>query len=622
MNYLSVENLSKNFGEKILFEKLQFGLSKGDKTALIAHNGTGKSTMLKIIAGFETPDEGKVVIRNGVRVGYLEQEPVLNDNFSINDFIAGGNTDIYKAIKNYEEALKHQSENYNNATHKAFEEASSQMDEIGAWDYERRMNQILTEFGFLNSDQQIASLSGGERKRLALAQTLIDNPELLILDEPTNHLDITMIEWLEKYLMQNNITVLMVTHDRYFLERICNHILELENEKLYRHKGNYQYFLKKRAEREAVFETDHEKARQFVKKELDWIRRAPKARTSKSKSRIDAFYETQEKLAGKKPDRELKLEVKMSRIGGKILELENISKSYHNLRIIKNFSHVFKKSERLGILGKNGVGKSTLLNIITGSEPIDSGKIKTGQTISFGHYKQQGIKLKSDKRVIDVLKAEAEVISLANGKTLSASQFLEYFMFPVEMQYNYVSKLSGGERRRLALLMVLIKNPNFLILDEPTNDLDLFTLNKLEDFLQSYCGCLVIVSHDRYFMDKLVDHYFTFEGNGVIKDHNGTYSEYRDKTNNQEDPITTKDAKIDKPKTKNKTSLSYKERQEYNGLETEIEGLESEKKELENFLNSGITDYEVLREKGERIQEVIDAIDEKTMRWLELDELA
>jgi ATP-binding cassette subfamily F protein uup len=312
----------------------------------------------------------------------------------------------------------------------------------------------------------------------------------------------------------------------------------------------------------------------------------------------------------------------MSRTGGKIIELENISKSYHDLRIIKNFSHVFRKSERLGILGKNGAGKSTLLNIITGSEPIDSGKIKTGQTISFGHYKQQGIKLKSDKRVIDVLKAEAEVISLANGKTLSASQFLEYFMFPVEMQYNYVSKLSGGERRRLALLMVLIKNPNFLILDEPTNDLDLFTLNKLEDFLQSYGGCLVIVSHDRYFMDKLVDHYFTFEGNGLIKDHNGTYSEYREKTNKQKEPITTKEPKIDKPKTKNKTSLSYKERQEYNGLETEIEGLESEKKELENFLNSGITDYEVLREKGERIQEVIDAIDEKTMRWLELDEMA
>jgi len=528
MTYLSTDNLSKSFGLKLLFENLTFGISKGDKTALIAKNGSGKSTLLRILAGKEVPDEGEVMVRNGIRIGFLEQEPLLDDSMTINEFISEGHTEMVRIVQDYKKAAEEQARVYNPETQKAFESASAAMETANAWDYEQRMEQVLGILNIHNLDQSISTLSGGERKRVALAFVILDSPDLLILDEPTNHLDVEMIEWLEAYLMKSNMTLLMVTHDRYFLDRVCNHILELEDGLLYHHKGNYEYFLQKRAEREEVRQTETAKAGQLFKKELEWMRRGPKARTTKSKSRISAFYKTKEKAEDSKPDQNLRLEANMSRMGKQVLEVKNVSKMYGNLVILDQFNYSFNKGERIGIIGKNGVGKSTFLNIITGTEPVDSGEIDTGETIIFGHYRQEGLTINEDLRVIDVLKEVAEVIELADGKRISASQFLEHFMFTPEMQYTYASRLSGGEKRRLGLMMTLIKNPNFLILDEPTNDLDLLTLQKLEEFLMNFGGCLILVSHDRFFMDKLVDHYFVFEGDGRIRDHHGTYTEYRE----------------------------------------------------------------------------------------------
>lgn len=627
MTYLSTENLGKKYGLKLLFEDLTFGISKGDKTALIAQNGVGKSTLLKILAGKETPDSGEVMIRNGIKVSMLEQEPELDNSMTINQFIAHGENEMVKVVQQYDKAVAAQAENYNEKTQEAFDKALAKMDAANAWDYEQRLHQILGVLNIHDLDQSISSLSGGQRKRVALAFALLDEPDLLILDEPTNHLDVEMIEWLEAYLTKSTMTLLMVTHDRYFLDRVCNHILEIEDGQLYHHKGNYEYFLQKKAEREEVYATEVAKAGRLMKKEQEWMRRQPKARTTKSKSRIDAFYETEKKAKSGKVKQEVKLEVDMSRIGGQVLELKNVSKSYDDLVILKDFEYSFNKGERIGIIGKNGVGKSTFLKIITGEEPVDSGEVNTGQTIVYGHYKQSGIEIKENERVIDVIKEIAEVIVLANGDTISISQFLEHFMFDSKMQYTPVSKLSGGEKRRLGLMMVLIKNPNFLILDEPTNDLDIITLEKLEDFLSNFGGCLIIVSHDRYFMDNLVEHYFVFEGNGEVNDFNGTYSEYRalkvdQETEQKSGSSEKKKSEHPKPSNSDPEKLSYKERKEYQKLEKEIEELEKKKSAIQSQMSNSDLDYEKLQELSESFGSLKEELEEKELRWLELAERA
>lgn len=625
MTILSVQNLSKTFGLKPLFNNLTFGISKGDKTALVAPNGTGKSTLMRVLSGKDTPDEGEVMVRSGVRIGFLEQEPELDDSLTIRESISRGSSDMMPIIQWYEKAVKAQAENYTEETQSAFEKALAAMDAAGAWDYEQQVQKILSKLEIQDLDQSVATLSGGERKRVALAFVLIDNPDLILLDEPTNHLDLDMIEWLETYLTQSNITLLMVTHDRYFLDRICNHIIEIDEGKLYNHAGNYRYYLEKKAERKLVEQTETDKAGQLLKKELDWMRRSPKARTTKSKSRISAFYETEEKAKRSSNEPDLRLEVNMTRMGGKILELSGVDKAYDDITILKNFSYSFQKGERIGIIGKNGVGKSTFLNILTGQTSPDSGHIDTGQTIVFGHYTQKFEGFDEEARVIDTIKEVAEFIKLADGNMISASQFLEHFMFPPKMQYTPVGKLSGGEKRRLSLMMVLIKNPNFLILDEPTNDLDLTTLNKLEDFLLSFGGCLIIVSHDRFFIDKLVHHYFIFEGKGVIRDFNGTYSEYRDEVNRLE-AEKQQAAKPKKPSQKpkvqkEKKGLNFKERKEFNQLEKEIEKLEKKKTLLEEEMSAGKLSYENLQEKSVAYAKLEEEIEEKSMRWLELAEL-
>lgn len=640
MTLLTVENLSKNYGHKVLFEDLTFGISKGDKTALIAQNGTGKSTLLKILAGKEVPDDGKVMTAKGLDIGFLEQEPELDNSKTISEFISGGDSDMVKLVRRYEEAAKRQAEEFNRETQDAFQKATAAMDAANAWDFEQRLEQILGKLDIHDLDQPIASLSGGERKRVALAFVLLDNPDLLILDEPTNHLDVDMIEWLEEYLQQSQVTLLMVTHDRYFLDRVCNHILELDDGELYHHKGNYQYFLAKRSERQEIERREAHKAKQLYKNELEWMRRSPKARTSKSKARIDDFYETKEKADTGRDDPELRLEMDMQRLGGKILELIKVSKSFDDQVILDDFTYTFKKGERIGIIGKNGSGKSTFLNVITGKEPYDSGKIRTGETVVFGHYRQQQMDFDEDQRVIDVIEDVAKVIELSNGKKISASQFLEHFMFTSEMQYTPVEKLSGGEKRRLGLMMVLLKNPNFLILDEPTNDLDLLTLNKLEEFLMGFGGCLILVSHDRFFMDKLVEHYFVFEGDGEIRSHHGSYKEYREmKTAEEKEErrkgVTEKgeketegtengkpDENPESAKTAKKEKLSYNERREYKKLEEEIAELEKQKEALEAQISSGTLNHEELQEKSNTYGELTDLLDSKTERWFELAERA
>ena len=619
MNYLSVENISKSYGERVLFEGLTFGLSQGDKVALIANNGTGKTSMLKIIAGQDASESGKITLRKGIRIGYLEQEPLFNDNYTVKELLDNSSTEMMSIIRDYEIALENQSSDYNDTTSQKFEEASLNMDKANAWNYDNLLNQILTKFKILNLDQKVSELSGGQKKRLGMAMLLIDAPELLLLDEPTNHLDIEMIEWLEDYLKAQNITLLMITHDRYFLDRVCNHILELEDGKLYHHKGNYGYFLIKRDERETTFNTEISKAGRLMKKELEWIRKTPQARTTKSKARVSNFDKIKEKANSKKVKQELSLEVKMSRVGGKILELKKVHKSYDDLKILSGFDYTFKNGERIGIIGDNGVGKSTFLNIITQKQTPDSGKINIGETIVYGYFKQQGIQLKEDKRVIEVLKDIAEVIVMADGRKMSASQLLEHFMFTPQMQYTYVSKLSGGEKRRLYLLTVLIKNPNFLILDEPTNDLDLLTLNKLEEFLLQFKGCLILVSHDRYFMDKLTDHLFIFKGNGVIEDVYSSYSDYRLRLIESEKNEKKRDKKAVKIQSSNK--LTYDERKEHRRLEREIAKLEVEKSEIENLFKDPNVDYDAMMDKSKRLSEVIDLLDLKMFRWMELDEL-
>ena len=617
MNYLSVENISKSYGERILFQELFFGLSKGDKMALIANNGTGKSSMLKIIAGKDVSESGKITLRNGIKIGYLDQDPLFNEALTIKEFLDNSNSKIMQIIKGYDKALELQTNDFNDATSQRFQEASLLMDKANAWNFNNELNQILARFKIDDLNQNLKDLSGGQRKRLSLAALIMDAPELLLLDEPTNHLDIEMIEWLEDYLKTQNITLLMITHDRYFLDRVCNHILELEDGKLYHHKGNYSYFLQKRAEREANFNTEISKAGKLMKKELEWIRKTPQARTTKSKARVDNFENIKQKANSKKVKQELKLEVKMSRVGGKILELKKVYKSYGELTILNGFDYVFKNGERIGIIGDNGAGKSTFLNIITQKEKADSGKINVGETIVYGYFNQKGIELKEDKRVIEVLKDIADVIIMANGSKISASQLLEHFMFDGQMQYTYVSKLSGGEKRRLYLLTVLMKNPNFLILDEPTNDLDLLTLNKLEEFLMDFKGCLILVSHDRYFMDKLTDHLFVFRGNGLIEDHNCSYSELRIKQN-KEKKENRKEQKNENHR--NDQKITYLEKKEYKNLERQIRKLEQEKNSIEISFKDATMEYDIMMKKSKELEDLNKKIDEKMLRWMELEE--
>jgi len=635
MTYLSVEDLSKSFGIEPLFEQLTFGISKGDKTALVAPNGTGKSTLLKVLAGREMPDNGKVMVQKGVQTGFLEQESDLDETMSIREYISRGHSHIAGIIKQYEKAAGQQARNFNATTQKAFQQAMTAMDRAGAWDYEQRMQQILGKLNIHQLDQSIKSLSGGERKRVALAFVLLEDPDLLLLDEPTNHLDLDMIEWLEAYLRKSNVTLLMVTHDRYFLDRICNHILEIDNGTLYQHNGNYGYYLAKKAERQEIEQKEIDKAGQLLKKELAWMRRSPKARTTKSKSRISAFYETKEKTEQDNSRPELRLEMNMQRMGSKILELKQISKQFDNTVILDNFTYSFTKGERIGIIGKNGVGKSTFLDIITGYEPADSGEIDKGSTITFGYYQQASVQqLDKNLRVIEMMREIADVVELSDGNKISVSKFLEHFMFTPEMQYTPVAKLSGGERRRLALMKILMKNPNFLILDEPTNDLDLLTLNRLEEFLLNFGGCLILVSHDRFFMDKLVQHYFVFEGNGYIRDFHGTYQDYREPEKQQEtddDNNTGKDKRGNKKREANESKksekantrkLGYKEKKEFQRLEKKIEQLEQHKIQLETELNTDSLGYAELREKSNEYAALQKELDEKSTRWLKLAERA
>lgn len=623
MHYVSVEGLTKSYGIKPLFAGISFHIEEGDKIALVAKNGSGKSTLLKILAGKETADSGKCWIHKDVTIALFEQEPVFLETKSVLDNIFHHDHPIINAIKSYEVASEH-------GDAAAIGAAIVQMDELGAWDFDTRVKQILGKLNIHQFDQLAGTLSGGQRKRVALARTLIDigfehKHVLLIMDEPTNHLDVEMVEWLEHYLNQEKVTLLMVTHDRYFLDSVCNEILEIDGEKLHTYRGDYENYMEKKAARVESEAASIDKARNLYRKELEWMRKQPKARTTKSKSRQDNFYVVEAKAKQQMADDQVQLQAKMTRLGGKIAELKKVYKSYGDKVILKGFDYTFKKGDRIGIVGKNGAGKSTFLNILQGIEPADSGKINIGDTVVFGNYSQQGLLLKEDQRVIEFVKDIAENFPLADGSTLTASQFLQLFLFSPDQQYTYISKLSGGEKRRLHLLAILFRNPNFLILDEPTNDLDLQTLGVLENFLSEYQGCIIIVSHDRYFMDRLVDHLFVFEGDGEIKDFPGNYSQYR---------LSVKDEKSEEPAAPpkplaapvhtappEKKRMSFKEKREFELLGNEIAALSREKEEITQQLGNSDTAFEELQKLSERIGVVTAQIDEKEMRWLELSEM-
>lgn len=626
MNYISIDNISKAFSDKLLFENISFGIEKGEKTALVAANGTGKSTMMKILVGKEESDKGSISYNENIRIGYLEQLPHFEPELTIQDVISTGHTDIMNVIQRYEDALLNHVDDKNISTKKELEDAISQMDALQAWSYEQRLKQLLYTFEITDLSQKIGTLSGGQVKRLALALVLLDDPDILFLDEPTNHLDMGMIEWLEKYLTQSTKTLFMVTHDRYFLDRVCNKIFELYQGTMYTHNGNYDYYVRKSREREENKRVAAERAGQLLKYELEWMRSTPQARTGKAKARIDAFYDLKEKAKFRRDNTELQFGSDMQRLGGKILEMDRVSKSYGNTTILKDFDYIFKKGERIGIIGKNGIGKSTFLNMITGSENPDTGTIVTGQTVAYGYYTQKGIKFDERKTILETIKDIAEVIHYGKDKVYSPDQLLAHFMFPYSMHRQPVSLLSGGEKRRLYLLTVLVSNPNFLILDEPTNDLDLLTLQKLEDFLQSYKGCLLVVSHDRYFLDQTVDQLFVFEGDGKVKGFMGNYSQYHDyleeksKEEKKEQSAQKQEARVEKPASERKKKRTYKEQKEYEQLAQDIEILEKEKAELTVKMQEQL-DYQELDKLGKRMNEITDLIDEKELRWLELDEI-
>ena len=619
MNYLQVDQLTKTYGERILFREISFGLQQGQKTALVAKNGAGKSTLLRILTGREVADSGTVVFRNGLSVAYLDQHPPFEPELTIQETVFAWKDPRMEAIRKYEFLLE------TNGDPDELQRVIREVDDLKAWDMEAKVKEILGRLDIHQLDQKMGTLSGGQRKRVSLAALLIREPDLLILDEPTNHLDIDMIEWLEGWLRQSNLTLLMVTHDRYFLDNVCNDVLELDRESIQRFKGNYAYYLEKKEAMREAFNSEVEKARNTYTRELEWMRRMPKARGTKSKARIDQFYDIKDKAHQRLKDDQVQLSVKMNRLGGKILELVKVSKGYGDRTLIEPFTYTFKKGEKIGIVGKNGCGKSTLLKMITGELATDSGKITTGETVIFGYYSQDGMKMSDEKRVIEVVKDVADVIPLADGRNLTASQLLQLFLFPPQMQYTPVGKLSGGEKRRLYLLTVLMKNPNFLILDEPTNDLDIQTLNILQDFLESFGGCVLIVSHDRYFMDILADHLFVFEGNGVIRDYNGNYTDYRLELADQEkqkqsQPVAKVSAPVEVQVKKDKVKPSFKETHEYEQLEKEIPKLEARIEELANEMNSGISDHLRLSEISQEIKKLTDSLDEKSLRWLELAE--
>ena len=614
MNYLSVENISKAYGERVLFENVSFGINKDQKIALIAKNGAGKSSLLKILIGQDTPDTGQVVSRKGLKIAFLSQEPALPEDLSIEDYIFQEENPILKVIQQYEHALEHPEDE------EPYQKAFEAMERHEAWDFETQYKQILFQLKLTNLHLPIKHLSGGQRKRLALANVLISKPDLIFLDEPTNHLDLEMIEWLENFFAKEKMTLFMVTHDRYFLERVCNEILELDEGTLYSYKGNYTYFLEKKQQRLEQEQASQEKAKNLYVRELDWIRRQPKARTTKSKSRIDDFALIKEQAQKRRREHVVELEIAMQRLGSKIIELHNVVKKFPEKTILDRFSYVFKRGERVGIIGKNGTGKSTFLNLLTGKITPDAGKIIIGETVQFGYYTQQGIEINPQEKVIDVIKKYGEYIPLLKGRTLSAAQLLERFLFDRKKQYDYVEKLSGGERKRLYLCTVLIQNPNFLILDEPTNDLDIVTLNVLEEFLLDYEGCLVIVSHDRYFMDKIVDHLFVFKGEGEVQDFPGNYSDYftYEHSSVRETPKEEK-----APATKNSwrganSTLSQNEQRELSRLEKEIAQLEAQKATIEAHFTQEALSSEELQEQSQALSEVLTLLEEKSDRWLEL----
>ncbi|HNX21391.1 MAG TPA: ABC-F family ATP-binding cassette domain-containing protein [Bacteroidales bacterium] len=629
MNYLTVEKLTKSFGEKLLFDQITFGIEKGQKTALIAKNGTGKTTLLNIIAGLEYPDEGQVVTRKDITISYLPQMDDVNDQYSVLDLIFESQTPVIQAVKEYETCISLAKNGEDEQLHVRMEHALLEMDRLHAWDMESKVKEILSRFGIDDIFKNLGEMSGGQRKKTALAKTLITETDLLILDEPTNHLDIDMIEWLEEYLSTSNTTLLMVTHDRFFLDQVCNNIIELDNHKIYQYKGKYDYYLEKKAERIANESAEFDKIKHLYRTELEWVHTSPQARTTKAKARIKAFEELNEAAHKKVEKQSESFQVKTERLGNKILEINNLDFSYPDKLILDDFSYIFKKGEKCGIVGRNGTGKSTLLKLIMGEINPIAGKITPGLTIQFGYFAQDGLQVEGNRRVIDIVKENAEMIRLQSGNMVGASQFLNYFGFKYEQQYTYYEDLSGGEKRKLHLLITLIKNPNFLILDEPTNDFDIETLNLLEEFLDNYQGCILVVSHDRWFMNKLVDHIFVFEGEGKVKDFYGNYTEYRVEKEKQDRLKRKQERALNQEISKNSESepvkkttnkLTFKEKKEFEQLEINIEHLEKEKTELIHLMNSGSGSGIQLKDWSSRYGEVENELDLKMMRWLELSE--
>jgi ATP-binding cassette subfamily F protein uup len=622
ISYLQADNIARRIGDNLLFDNISFNINKDDKVALIAVNGAGKSSLLDILAGRENPDNGSLSLKRDLRIAYLRQSPVLDDSNKIIDELFCTEGELVRVIREYEECVL-------TGSPEMLQIMIQKMDDHKAWDYEVAVKQILFKLKLTDLNTVIGTLSGGQKKRVALAKVLVEDADLLILDEPTNHLDLDMIEWLEEYLIKSKKTLMMVTHDRYFLDRVCNVILELSDNELYRYEGNYEYFLEKKQSREYSAKLNSEKARNLLKTELDWMRRMPKARRHKAKSRIESFYDLKEKAANRPDEKSININVNISRMGSKILEIRNVSKSYGEKVLLTDFTYLFNRFEKAGLIGRNGTGKSTLLNIITGLTEPDKGSVERGETIVFGYYRQQGIEFDNDMTVIDAVKNIAEKIVISDGNVLSITQFMNYFLFPPDKQYTLIRKLSGGEKRRLYLLTVLMKNPNFLILDEPTNDLDILTLNVLEEYLAGFRGCVIVVSHDRYFMDKVVDHIFEYKGDGIIKDFPGNYTQLREKQKENE-----KAAAIVKPSKKSgseesavvstgkgkKHGLTFKEKREFELLLDEISNLESEKSLIEIEMSRGVLNNEELLSSSQRHGEIMKILDEKELRWLELSE--
>ena len=618
MNLLSVEQISKSYGEKVIFDSISFGVNQGQKIALIAKNGCGKSSILNIIAGEDSPDKGQVIFRKGIKVAYLSQEPLLDPKLTVKESVLHADNPILSIISEYDKALK------NPENQESYQKAFDAMDQAQAWDFETQYKKILFKLKLNDLNAKVGSLSGGQKKRIALCNALLKQPELLILDEPTNHIDLEMIEWLESYFSKEKITLLMVTHDRYFLERVCNEIIELDQGKLYSYKGNYSYYLEKRDARIAQENVEAHKTKLHFKKELEWMRRQPKARTTKSKSRIEDFKIIKEKASLRREDHKVQLEINMERLGSKMIEMHKVSKAFGDTTILNGFDYVFQRNERIGIIGKNGTGKSTFLNMLTSNEELDSGKIIWGETLKFGYYTQSGIPYKEGQKVIDVIREYGDYIPLKKGKKISAQQLLERFLFDRKKQYDFVDKLSGGERKRLYLCTVLIQNPNFLILDEPTNDLDIITLNVLESFLLDFPGCLIVVSHDRYFMDKIIDHLFVFKGSGNIENFPGNYSDYRayedSKIKNNDSELKSERSQLkEKNIHSNKKNLNYLQQKEFKKLEKEIKKIEVLKEEIQNHFNQKLSIDDV-KKYSIQLKNIEQELELKTNRWFELSE--